>query len=85
VRPAIAGDAKNPYWHRYNAFLYVRLAELGKVDRRLSDLIVREGTPLADVAPLAFRIRKAIVRQLPSAVQHGVARLKAKFMPTGRF
>jgi SAM-dependent methyltransferase len=85
VRPAIAGDAKIPYWYRYNAFLYVRLAELGKVDRRLSDLVVHEGTPLADVAPLAFRIRKAIVRRLPSAVQHGVARLKAKFMPTGRF
>jgi SAM-dependent methyltransferase len=84
VRPAIAGDAKISYWYRYNIFLYLRLAELGKLDRRLSDLVVPEGTPLADLAPLAFRIRKAIVRQLPSGLQNGVARLKAKFMPTGQ-
>jgi SAM-dependent methyltransferase len=84
VRPAIAGDARISYWYRYNVFLYARRAELVKLDRRLSDLVAPEGTPLADVAPLAFRIRKVIVRQLPSGVQNGVARLKAKFMPTGR-
>lgn len=84
VRPAIAGDAAISYWYRYNLFLYVRRGELDNLDRRLSSLLVPDGTPLSDVAPLAFRVRKAIVRQLPSKVQNGVARLKAKFMPTGR-
>jgi len=84
VRPAIAKDVRVSYWYRYNVFLYVRHAELGKLDGRLTDLVVPEGTSLVDVAPLAFRIRKAIVRQLPSGVQNGVARLKTKFIPTGR-
>jgi hypothetical protein len=54
--------------NRYNVFLYVRRAELN-LDHSLSNLIVPEGTPFADISPLAFRIRKAIVRQLPSKAQ----------------
>jgi hypothetical protein len=63
----------------------VRLAELQVLDTSLINFLVAEDRPLADVSPLTFRVRKAIVQRLPRRVQDGVARLKSRLMPTGRF
>lgn len=84
VRPIIAGDKRISYWYRYNVFLYARLQLLDQLDSRLREHIVPDHSSLADVSPLAFRVRKTIVRALPASVQNGVARFKSRVSPTGR-
>jgi SAM-dependent methyltransferase len=83
VRPAIADDKKVSYWYRYNTVLFVRKELLAELSIALQDKILG-GEPFKDVSPLAFRLRKAIVRNIPNAIQHEVARLKSKILPTGR-
>ncbi len=84
LRPIIADDARISYWYRYNAFLFVRREALDGAPPGLRDKLVAEGAPLIDVSPLTFRIRKALVRRLPYGAQQEIARLKARFFPTGR-
>jgi hypothetical protein len=84
VRPAIAVDARISYWYRYNTFLFVRHEALAGLPADLRTKVVAESTPLADVSPLPFRLRKAFVRLLPYRMQHEIARLKAHILPTGR-
>jgi SAM-dependent methyltransferase len=84
VRPAVIADTRISYWYRYNIFLYVRRECLHNLDPTLQAMVVPEGAKLADVSPLAYRMRKAMVRQLPYRLQHEIARLKARFLPTGR-
>ena len=82
VRPAIGGDGRISYWYRYNTFLYVRREAVRELPASLLDSVVPDDMPLADVSPLAFRARKAVVRRL--SMQNEIARLKAKIFPTGR-
>jgi hypothetical protein len=84
VRPAIAGDRRISYWYRYNTLLFVRAEIVPELGPELRDRLVPPGRSVEDVSPLGFRLRKAIVRRLPSAVQHEIARLKARILPTGR-
>jgi SAM-dependent methyltransferase len=84
VRPHVIADKRVSYWYRYNSFLYVRREFLGLISPRLASWEVAGNTPLQDLSPLAFRIRKSVVRHLPYTFQHGIAGLKARFVPTGR-
>lgn len=81
VRPAIRADRRIAYWYRYNAFLYVRQSEIQTVSRPLLDFIVGAGQPLRDISPLAFRLRKMAVMNLPVSLQNQIARMKWKFAP----
>jgi hypothetical protein len=85
LRPMIAHDARISYWYRYNVFLFVRHEALADLPPEFRKRIVAESAPLADISPLAFRLRKALVRRLPYEMQQQAARLKARFLPTGRF
>ncbi len=84
IRPLIADDAQISYWYRYNAFLFVRHEALATLPADLRTKVVADNEPLVDVSPLSFRLRKAVVRRLPYAIQQQVARLKAHILPTGR-
>lgn len=84
VRPLIQNDRKISYWYRYNTLLYVRNEILSELPARFQLQLAPQGMPLRDFAPLAFQVRKAVVRRLPIALQHGMARLKARYLPTGR-
>lgn len=83
VRPMIMDDARISYWYRYNTFLFVRRELLAGFPGLQCDA-VSESAPLADVSPLVFRFRKAFIRMLPYGLQHEIARLKARVLPTGR-
>jgi SAM-dependent methyltransferase len=85
VRPAIAHDARISTWYRYNTLLFVRDEIVPELEPGLGTCRVPPGRAIADLSPLGFRIRKALVRRLPSAAQHAIARLKARVFPTGRF
>jgi SAM-dependent methyltransferase len=84
VRPGILQDSKISYWYRYNMFLYVRREFLTDLPPQLAACVVPDGTPLTDVSPLTFQMRKALIGMLPFAAQHRIAWLKARLLPTGR-
>jgi SAM-dependent methyltransferase len=85
VRPHVIADKRVSYWYRYNSFLYVRRDFLRQIPPQLTACEVAEDRPLEDLSPMAFRIRKTLVKHLPYTVQRGIAGLKARLAPTGRF
>jgi SAM-dependent methyltransferase len=85
VRPTIVDDKKISYWYRYNLLLFIRRELLPEIPNDLRDKMVRPNDQIKDLSPFAFRLRKAVVGRLPTVVQHEIARLKSKFLPTGRF
>ena len=84
VRPLIAADSRVSYWYRYNVILYVRRQYIESLPKNVSRTRVHDDSPIKDISPLLFKIRKAAVRLMPLRVQHNLARLKAQFLPTGR-
>ena len=85
VRPAIAGDNKVSYWYRYNSLLFVRDELLPNIRDDMRVTLLLAGDRIKDSSPISFRFRKALVRCLPNTLQHKIARLKSKFLPTGQF
>ena len=84
IRPAVIQDQAISYWYRYNMFLFVRRTCLNRLSAPLLARVEPDERELSDLSPVSFRMRKAIVMRLPRRVQHQVARLKSKFLPTGR-
>lgn len=84
VRPMVAGDGRVSFWYRYNTLLYVRDKLVQELPSLLAGCVLDPDEPVPDVSPLAFRVRKAIVRCLPAAFQDRLARAKARFLPSGR-
>ena len=85
VRPAIVHDKKISYWYRYNLLLFIKRELLPEIPNDLREKTVHPNDQIRDLSPVAFRLRKAIVGRLPTVVQHEIARLKSKLLPTGRF
>jgi Methyltransferase domain len=84
VRPSIVRDKRISYWYRYNSLLFVRRERLLDLHNDMRAALLTPDDPIKDLSPLPFRIRKAIVRRLPHALQHKIARLKSKVLPIGR-
>jgi SAM-dependent methyltransferase len=76
LRPLIRHDPAIARWYRCNIMLYVRedavaaLAESARAHR------VPDAQPLEDYWPLSYRLRHALVRQLPSGVVDRISRTK---------
>jgi SAM-dependent methyltransferase len=84
VRPSIATDRKISYWYRYNSLLFVRRERLLDIHDDMRATLLMSDDPIKDLSSLPFRVRKAIVRHLPKALRHNIARLKLKLLPTGK-
>ena len=84
LRPLVAGRSGVEPWYRYNMFLYVHAARLGGLDAKLRAALVGDDERLADVSPLLYRCRKALVRQLPVPVGTALARLKERAVVRSR-
>jgi SAM-dependent methyltransferase len=84
VRPVFAKDKRISYWYRYNTLLFVRRELLPEIAENLRDKVLLASEQIKDLSPLSFRFRKGVVRRLPNSVQHEIAKLKSKFLPTGR-
>ena len=78
LRPQIAGEARIAFWYRYNAILYATGGALSKLPPHVCACALSDDMPIADVSPMLFRARKAIVRALPQSAQMRFARLKAR-------
>jgi SAM-dependent methyltransferase len=68
MRPLVASDERVKRWYRYNLFLYVRAAALPALPESIRRTIVSAGEVPADVSPLWFKARKAVIRLLPVPV-----------------
>ncbi len=85
IRPQIAGDASISFWYRFNLLLYVHRDHAGALPPEIAVARIPDGTPVTDVSPPVFRLRKAVVSRLPYALQQTLARFKARVLPSGRF
>jgi SAM-dependent methyltransferase len=85
VRPLIASDKSISFWYRYNMMLYVRRDRIEALPPEVAATRVEDSKSIRDIAPTAFRMRKALVRILPMAVRNALARSKARILPSGRF
>lgn len=85
IRPRIAHDQGVSFWYRFNTLLYVRDDRIEALPDEVKTTRIPEGTTIADTSPTLFRIRKWLVRQFPYGAQQALARLKARFLPSGRF
>ena len=77
IRALILKDPTIPYWYRYNILLFVRESALPGVPDAMKLHLVPTNQRLKDVSPPPFRIRKVLVRCLPSILQNAIARTKA--------
>ena len=78
LRPRIRGDAGIAPWYRYNPLLYVRRSALAGLAGDVRASLLPEGTPVPDVSPLAYRLRKQVVRRLPVPIMTALARAKER-------
>jgi SAM-dependent methyltransferase len=85
VRPLISHDATISYWYRYNTFLFARRELFASLPDQIRRAVLPAGTAIPDVSPPLFRLRKAVLRAVPSKVQDKLARLKSAVLPTRRF
>lgn len=84
IRPAISGTPEVSYWYRYNTILYVRKSTAHELPEALRHCRVPDDRAILDISPLWFRLRKFVVRSLPTKLQDAMAQAKALHMPSGR-
>ena len=78
IRPRVANDPAVQAWYRYNVFLYVRRDHLAQLPDAVRQTHIPQHAPIPDVSPLAYRLRKKVVKQIPQVVADQLARAKAK-------
>jgi SAM-dependent methyltransferase len=65
LRPLILADGEIEPWYRYNTLIYAN----AEGEKRLSPAAlatrVAAGTPIADLAPLPWKLRRAVLSRLP--------------------
>jgi len=75
LRPRIRHFKAIPYWYRYNAILYVKLERAEKLSDRAREGLLAPESAIPDVAPMAFRLRKFLLRLLPGGIVDRLARI----------
>lgn len=78
LRPTIHADARVEPWYRYNSLLYVHDDAIPGLPPAIAATRVPDGTPIPDVSPLPYQLRKLLLRQLPVATVTSLAQLNAR-------
>jgi SAM-dependent methyltransferase len=78
LRPLILGDLRVEPWYRYNPVLYVAEQKLGELPDSVRAAVVPAGETIRDVAPMKYRVRKALVQCMPVWMMTAVARVKER-------
>ena len=66
LRPKIIDNPEVEPWYRYNTLLYARAGGLERLPKSVLDAEVPAGQPIAELAPLGWRARNAVLRALPT-------------------
>jgi SAM-dependent methyltransferase len=80
IRPRIASRKDAAPWYRYNTLLYVKRAAVDSLPDAVRQTRVPKGTAIRDVSPLLYKLRKQIVRRLPTWATQELANV-AKHIP----
>ena len=78
LRPHLTGNQQISFWYRYNTLLYVHRSRLPDAPDEVRASVIPNGTPVCDVAPTWFKLRKAVVRLLPESAKEWLAHFKAR-------
>lgn len=65
IRPQIEGRREVAPWYRYNTLLYVNRDHVESLPEAVRATWLSQASPIRDVSPLLYKLRKSIVRQLP--------------------
>lgn len=76
LRPLLLKAREVEPWYRYNLLLYATPARLEALPADLQSCRIPDATPVADLSPLPYRLRKVCVRLLPVPVMTALARVK---------
>jgi SAM-dependent methyltransferase len=76
LRPLIYNDPAIARWYRCNIMLYVRDDAIASLAEPARSRRVSDAQPLEDYWPLSYRVRHALVRQLPSGVVNRISRTR---------
>ena len=88
VRPGIQYNGVVEPWYRYNTLLYLSGATRGEATAELRAFHIPDDRPVPERAPLYWRLRCGVIRQLPrpavealAATKHAVVRARRKQYP----
>ena len=78
LRPLLIGEKKIPAWYRYNIMLYVQRSRMEEISPFARKFQIRDGELISDYSPLAYKLRKFIIRNLPKPIRDRLARWNAR-------
>jgi hypothetical protein len=84
IRPFVAHEPAVEPWYRYNTFVYIDRNRLGSLPAAIQSFEIHRDDPIPDFSPLAYRIRKMVIRRLPVGAVTGLAVLKKRLYVTCR-
>jgi SAM-dependent methyltransferase len=76
IRPHVAGIGEIEPWYRYNAFVFANEAGATRLSDAATSRLVPLNEPLANLAPISWRLRCAVIAALPDRATSMLARLK---------
>ena len=76
VRPVLRNEVHVEPWYRYNAFVYAKATGAARLSAAARAHLVAATQPVADVAPLSWRLRCRAISSLPPGLATLAARMK---------
>jgi len=73
VRPQITSRRDVAPWYRYNTLLYVKREAIESLPESVRQTRLSNDTPIRDVSPLPYKVRKSIVHRLPTWATQALA------------
>lgn len=69
IRPQLAGHNDIQPWYKYNLFLFIDLEQQPSIPETIINSKILSSEPVPDISPLAYQLRKKMVRLIPKPVQ----------------
>jgi SAM-dependent methyltransferase len=76
LRPQVADQPDIEWWYRYNTLLYVHEDRMAGLPGEVARSAIPAGGRIPDVSPLPTRVRKLVLRALPSPMVSHLAAMK---------
>jgi SAM-dependent methyltransferase len=76
LRPLLVNNEAVEPWYRYNILLFVHDRAIAQLPAEVAATRVPDQAPVADFSPPMYRLRKAVLRQLPVAAVSKLANWK---------
>lgn len=73
IRPTVLDRVEVAPWHRYNPLLYVKSDRVAELPEAVRATHVPAGVAVRDLSPPLYRMRKAVIRQLPDWATRALA------------